>query len=81
MTKLVVELPDEAADIPDLDKSIAWFVGEQIKIAQWRGRRFDGAVNGIVDQAFEQAEQLKKEGMEPNEAKEEFIRLCQENQG
>ncbi len=78
MTTLKIQVPDVAAGIPDLDKSISWFVEEQIRIARWRKGRYDDRVDEIVESAIGKAHVLKEGGMTPEEARAEFVRRCRE---
>ena len=79
MTKLTLELPDEAEKIQDLDKSIAWFVDEQIRIANWREKQYGDDVESILSAAREDAEKLKSSGMTQEDARAEFLKLWQES--
>jgi len=79
MTKLTLELPDEAKKIQDLDKSIAWFVDEQIRIANWRGGRNQKDVDRILSAATVDAEKMKLEGKAKEDARSEFLKLWQES--
>lgn len=74
MTTLTVQIPDEAAWIPDLRESISWFVAEQLKIARWRERHQDRAAEELVAEA----EKLKGGEMDATTARSEFVRLWRE---
>ena len=70
---LTLEIPDEAEEIADLQERLMWFVTEQVRIHQWRKRRYPAAVDEIVEKAVREAERLKASGMTPQQARREFV--------
>ena len=77
MKTLEVQIPDEAAEIPQIQDRIAWFVGEQLKIARWRSERADPEVDGIVNGAIEDAAELKESGLGVEGARRQFVQQWQ----
>jgi hypothetical protein len=73
MSTLTLEIPDEAEEIADLQEQLKWFVEEQVRIHQWRKRRYSSTVDEIVEGAVQEAERLKASGMSPEHARQEFV--------
>jgi len=80
MTKLTIEVPDEAAEIADLQERLKLFICEQVEIDRWRKRRYSPGVSDLVDEAFTEAERLKKDGMTAEQSREEMIQQWREFQ-
>ncbi|MDF1754324.1 MAG: hypothetical protein P1U89_16190 [Verrucomicrobiales bacterium] len=78
MKSLTIDIPEEAAQIKDLRERLEWFVEEQVKLDQWRQQRFPHDVEELVNEAYDEADRLKSEGLSMDQAREEFVKLWRE---
>ena len=69
------ELLDEANEISDLPERVARFIKAEIGRRQIQKKRYGDDIVRLVDQAFAEAESLKKAGFDRGAACHEMTRL------
>ena len=69
------ELLDEANEISDLQERVARFIKAEITRRQTQKKRYGADIVRLVDQAFAEAESLKKTGFDQGAARDEMTRL------
>jgi len=69
------ELLDEANEIGDLQERVARFIKAEVTRRQTQKKRYGADIVRLVDQAFAEAESLKKSGFDKGAARNEMTRL------
>jgi hypothetical protein len=69
------ELLDEANEIGDLQERVARFIKAEVTRRQTQKKRYGADIVRLVDQAFAEAESLKKSGFDQGAARNEMTRL------
>jgi hypothetical protein len=69
------ELLEEANEIRDLPERVARFIKAEISRRQSQKKRYGADILRLVDQAFAEAESLKKSGFDNSAARLEMSRL------
>jgi len=69
------ELLDEANEIGDLQERVARFIKAEVTRRQTQKKRYGADIVRLVDQAFTEAESLKKSGFDQGAARNEMTRL------
>lgn len=69
------ELLDEANEIGDLQERVARFIKAEVTRRQTQKKRYGADIVRLVDQAFAEAESLKKSGFDQGAARNEMTKL------
>ncbi|MEO0413613.1 MAG: hypothetical protein AAF226_01520 [Verrucomicrobiota bacterium] len=75
MASLTIQIPEQAQEIENLQETVEWFVEEQIKLNEWRKKRYTPEVNSLVEEVFQDAALLREDGVSTDTTKNHFNRL------
>lgn len=73
--ELPPDLAAKAAEVPGLDVRLLMFIRQEVSLHERRQSRFSAEAREIVRQAKARAEELKQEGLTPEQSRTEFLEL------
>ena len=78
LVEIPADLAAEAAEVPGIRDRLLSFIRAEVSLHRKRQSRYSVEARDIVQRAREDAEQMKKSGVTPEQAKADFVKLHSE---